>query len=126
MIMARPKRHMPQTPQLAWEVVRQLALTLPGVEEGTSYGTPALRVRGKLFARLHQDGDAIVVRIEPEERTMRLQADPRAFYITEHYARYPWMLVRPTAIRKGDLQDLLEDAWRRVAPQRLVAAYERA
>jgi hypothetical protein len=94
------------------------------VEEGTSYGTPALRVRGKLFARLHQDGDAIVVRMDPEERTMRLQADPRAFYITEHYTRYPWILVRLSAIRKRDLQDLVEDAWRRVAPQRLLAAYE--
>jgi hypothetical protein len=34
---------------VTWETVRQLALALPGVEEGTSYGTPALKVRGKLL-----------------------------------------------------------------------------
>jgi len=42
---------------VTYETVRQIALTLPGAEEGTSYGTPACKVKGKLFARLHQDDD---------------------------------------------------------------------
>jgi hypothetical protein len=103
--------------------VRQLALALPGAEEGSCYGTPAFRVRGKLFARLHQSGESVVLRMDLEERAMRMQADPKAFYITEHYRRYPWMLVRFSAVRRGDLGDLVEDSWRRCAPQRLVAGY---
>jgi hypothetical protein len=37
-----------------WDTVLQLARTLPEVEEGLSYGTPALRVRGKFLARLRK------------------------------------------------------------------------
>jgi hypothetical protein len=106
--------------------VRQLALALPEVEEGTSYGTPAFRIRGKLFVRLHQGGDSVVVHIDAAERAMRMKADPQAFYLTDHYLRSPWMLVRLSAIRREDLRDLLEESWRRRAPQRLIAAHEAA
>ncbi len=97
---------------LSWETVRELALSLPGSEEGTSYGTPAFKVRGKLFVRLHQSEGSLVVKIEQSERAMRMKADPEAFYITDHYVNYPWMLVRLAAIRKEDLHELLEDSWR--------------
>jgi hypothetical protein len=109
---------------ISWDVVQELALAYPGAEVGTSYGTPAVKVRGKLFVRLHQDGDSVVVRIDMSERAMRMQADPKAFHITDHYLPYPWMLVRLSAVRRDDLDDLLEDSWRLQAPQRLVAAYD--
>ena len=102
-----------------WQTVRTLAVALPEVEESTSYGTPAFKVRGKLFVRLKEDGESIVVRIDEADRAMRLQADPRAFYITDHYVKYPWMLVRLFAVAKDDLADLLRDAWRLQAPARL-------
>ena len=41
-------------------MVRKLALALPGMEEGTSYGTLAFRVRKKLVARIHGREDALV------------------------------------------------------------------
>lgn len=34
-----------------FETVCEIARTLPGAEESTSYGTPAFKVKGKLFAR---------------------------------------------------------------------------
>jgi hypothetical protein len=97
---------------------------LPGSRESTSYGTPAFKVAGKLFVRLREEGDSIVVRIEETERAMRMQADPRAFYITDHYLRYAWMLVRLAAVRRDDLADLLEESWRLRAPKRLLAEYD--
>ncbi len=109
-----------------WETVRAIAGALPGAEEGRSYGTPAFKVRGKPFVRLHPDGDAIVVRIDPAERAMRLRADPRAFFITDHYAPYPWMLVRLAAVHRDDLADLLAEAWRLRAPGRLIAEHDKA
>ena len=33
-----------------FDIVRKIGLALPGVEEGTAYGFPALKVRGKLLA----------------------------------------------------------------------------
>jgi hypothetical protein len=107
-----------------WETVQELAGALLGAEEGTSYGTPAFKVRGKLFVRLHQEGDSVVVRIDPNERAMRMRADPDAFYITDHYANYPWMLVRLAAVRRDDLADLIVASWRLQAPQRLVDQFD--
>jgi hypothetical protein len=102
-----------------WEVVRELALALPEVAESTSYGTPAFKVRGQLFVRLKEDRQSIVVRIEEADRALRLEADPAAFYITDHYAPYPWMLVRLAVVAPEDLAELLYDAWRLQAPARL-------
>src|SRR5262245_18864737 len=110
-------------PPVTWETVRALALALPEVEEGKSYGTPAFRVRGKLFARLHDSREAVVVKIDREERAMRMNVDPEAFYITDHYLAYPWMLVRMAAVEPEVLRELLEEAWRLCAPRRLVTAH---
>jgi len=122
--MARIKRRTSGSRLITWETVRELARVLPGVQEGISYGTPAFRVCGKLFVRFHQSGECIVVRMEPEERAMRLQADPKAFFITDHYHNYPWMLVRLSAVRRDDLRDLVEESWRKCAPKRLLAVHD--
>jgi hypothetical protein len=105
-------------------VVRQLALALPGVEEGTSYGTPAFKVNGKLLARFHQDGESLVVKVEYAAREVLMGANPTTFYITDHYRCWPWVLVRISSVNPDDLRQLLEEAWRSSAPKRLVAAFE--
>jgi len=104
-------------------MVRQIALTLPGAEESTSYGTPACKVKGKLFARLHQDGESLVIRVDFEERQLLMESDPEKFFITDHYLNYPWMLVRLSAVPPDQLRDLLLQSWRRVAPKNLLAAF---
>jgi hypothetical protein len=118
-----PKRQR-KTEPMTFEQVRLLALALPKAVDGTSYGTPAFKVSGKLFARLHQDGQSLVVKIDPGERTMRMKADPETFYITDHYLNYHWILVRISSVDPDDLRDLLEDAWRLSAPKRLVSGYD--
>jgi hypothetical protein len=107
---------------LTFEAVRELAGELPGAAEGTSYGTPAFRVGGKLFVRQHDNGESLVIRIDHDQRAMRMRAAPEIYYITDHYLNYPWMLVRLSAVDRDDLRDLLEDAWRLVAPQRFLSA----
>lgn len=109
---------------VTYETARRLALALPGVEEGTSYGTPAFRVTGKLLARLREDGDSLVVKTDFDEREMLMRADPATFYITEHYRNYPAVLVRLSSVGRDELHDLLEQAWRRTAPRRLVASFD--
>ena len=106
-----------------YETVRQIALSLPGAEEGTSYGTPACKVNGKLFARLHQDGESLVVGVDFEEREILMSAAPEKFYITDHYLKYTWMLVRLSAVRPDEIRDLVIQSWRRAAPKRLVTAF---
>lgn len=101
--------------------VRRLALALPGVEEGTSYGTPAFRVRKKLFARLWEDGETLVLKTDFDERAVLLETDPDTFFLTDHYEDYPWVLVRLPAVDRAELAELLEDAWRRLASKRQIA-----
>jgi hypothetical protein len=100
--------------------LRRLALALPDVEEGTAYGTPAWRVRKKLFARLREDQETVAVRVDRGERELLIGAEPEVFFITEHYRAYAWMLVRVAAIPEDELAEVLEDSWRRAAPKRLV------
>jgi hypothetical protein len=107
-----------------FQTVRTLALGLPGTEEATSYGTPAFRVRGKLFARLHQDGESLVVRADLDEREVLVQADPRSFFVTDHYRDHPWVLVRLGSVSRTLLTEVLEQAWRLRAPKRLVQAFD--
>ena len=59
------------------------------------------------------------------EREALLELDPAAFYVTDHYRAYPAMLVRLKEVRLDLLQELLEQAWRRQAPKRLVAEVTR-
>ncbi|WP_141758537.1 MmcQ/YjbR family DNA-binding protein [Duganella sp. HH105] len=57
---------------------KALGLALPEMEESTSYGTPALKVKGKLMARLKEDGESVAIRITWEERERLLMAAPKS------------------------------------------------
>ena len=121
----RKQKRASKNDPVTFDLVRSLARALPKAEEGTSYGTPAFKVGGKLFVRLHQDGESLVVKIDPGERAVRMKADPETFYITDHYLNYPWILVRISSVDAADLRDLLEEAWRLSAPRRLVSDYDK-
>lgn len=95
---------------VTFDAVRTMALALDDVAEGTSYGTPAFRVRGKLFVRLREDGDSLVVRMEPDQRDELIAADPDTYYITDHYLNYPWILVRLSRVHPDAMRDLLRGA----------------
>ena len=97
---------------------------LPGTEEAPSYGTPGFRAGKKLFARVHQSEDAIVILLNSVEDQADLIAnDPDNYYITDHYKGHAAVLVR-TRIDKDEFFCLLEQAWRRVARKRDIKDYE--
>lgn len=118
------QKHASQPKAISWETVRKIASSLPEAEESTSYGTPAFKVRGKLFVRFHQSGESVVIRIEIEEREALMKLKPETFYITDHYTCWPYMLVRLSTVGKADLRSLIEESWRRMAPRKLVEAYD--
>ena len=102
---------------VTFETAREIALRLPGVEETTSYGTPAFRVRKKLLARLHQDGESLVVRAGFDAREALVRAKPKSFFVTDHYRAHPWVLVRLSAVARADLTAVLTEAWQACAPR---------
>jgi hypothetical protein len=109
---------------VTFETVRHLARDFPGVEDGTSYGTPALKVRGALLARLREDGETLVLKTTFVDRELLIRANPDAYFFTDHYRDYPWVLVRLSRIRPAELRERIEEAWRRVAPKRLIATFD--
>ena len=109
---------------MTFEDVRALALALPGVEDGTSYGTPALKVKGKLLARLKEDGVTLALRTPMERKELLMEAAPEVFYETPHYAGYPMVLVRLAAADPAELSALLAETWRAAAPAKLVREHD--
>jgi len=97
---------------LTFKDARRIALSLDNVEESTSYGTPAFKVGGKLMARLREDGESLVVGTTFDEREEMMAAEPETYYITDHYLKYPWVLVRLSRVHSDALRDLLSRAWR--------------
>jgi hypothetical protein len=108
------------------EDVRELALGLPQTKEKPSYGTPGFRVKDKLFARIHDLPDTLVVWVpDMAEKEALLSSAPDTFFETPHYDGYPMVLVRLGAIEVEELAEVLTDSWRARAPRRLLAEYER-
>ena len=109
---------------LLFDDVRDRALAWPGVEVSTSYGTPALKVRGKLLARLRENGDTIVLLgIERDEREMLIEARPTIFHVTAHYLASPTVLARLSAATWADIEPLLRRRWKALASKKHLAAF---
>ena len=99
-----------------FDTVRKFGLALPGVEESTAYGSPALKVHGKLLACVPVNRSAepasLVVRVDLGDRAELIAADPDIYYVTEHYAGSSAVLVRLPRVDPGVLRDLLGMAYK--------------
>ncbi len=99
--------------QIDWEVVREIAFQLPNVEDGLSYGAPALKINGKhLFIRWREDLNAVVVKTTFEERDELMAADPEVYFITDHYLNYEWVLVSLENVGENALGEMIRRAHR--------------
>jgi hypothetical protein len=105
--------------------MREIVLSFPGAEEGTSYGKPSFKVNGKFFTRLRDDDASVVLsRISFDEREMLMEAEPDTFHITAHYKSYPMVLARIETLHPGSFRNFLERTWRRLAPKAAVRAFD--
>jgi hypothetical protein len=112
-----------------FEDVKALAAHLPEVTESTSYGTPALKVRGKGFCRMWgareyeryavDDSEVLVVFCEVEEKPFLIEMSGGSLFTTPHYDGYGAVLIRLTDIGRVELTDLLEASYLLKAPAAL-------
>jgi hypothetical protein len=111
-----------------WQDVVAIAMRFPEVEETTSYGTPSLKVRGKLFARYRTEKTEtpylLMLRCDPGQKDFLLQTGDPAFATEPHYDGYPGILIDLERIERDHLVDLVEDAWRERAPVRVRKAWD--
>src|SRR6266550_7667713 len=112
-----------------FDTVRDIGLALPGVEASAAYGSPALKVDGKLMACIAVNRSAepgsLAVRVDFDDRAELLAADPDVYYVTDHYVGYNAVLVRLSRVNPDVLRDLLVMAHkfvtRKAAPRSSVA-----
>ena len=87
---------------------RKIALAVEGASEGPYFGKPAVFVAEKFLTRVHTKEEAMVLAIgSMEMRDMMLEAEPKLFYITDHYKKFPYLLARLSRLDKSTLKDLL-------------------
>ena len=117
--MAKVRRPTPRKPKLrrgvSYAQVQAIAREFAEVEDSTSYGTPALKVRGTLLARLKEDGETLVLKTTLTDRERLLSGAPDIFFLTGHYLKYPWILVRLAQIDEPFLRELIGEAWQIVS-----------
>lgn len=110
--------------------VREIGMRMPEVEESTSYGTPALKVRGRLVCRLwgesehRRDGvddtEVIAVHCDLEAKDDLIESSNGVLFSTPHYEGHGMMLIR---LADSDLEELagyLEDSYCLRAPKALL------
>jgi hypothetical protein len=114
--------------------VRRIALSLPDVEEAAEGFAFGVRrgVTSKGFAWVWQERvepkkprvpnpGVLAVRVVNEaEKQELIAAAPDRFFTEPHYNGFPAVLVRLAAVEGDELRELLTDAWRVMAPPKLV------
>jgi len=105
---------MPQ--RISFKTVETIGRTLPDVEVTTTYGKPALKVRGKMFVCIasHKSAEpnTLVVMMDFAERDALVAEEPATYYLKEHYLNYPCVLVRLSRVHADALRDLVIGAHR--------------
>ena len=105
-----------------FDTVRKIGLALPGVEESTAYGAPAMKVLGKLLACVptHRSAEpgSLAIRVGFDDRAELLAAAPDVYYVTDHYLNYSAVLVRLSRVSPDVLRDLLGMAHKFVTARR--------
>jgi hypothetical protein len=98
-------------PTANFDTIRKIGLALPGVEESVAWGTPVLKVPGKIFAgiAIHSSAEpgSLMVRMAPEDRDELISADPDVYYVTDHYIPGNGVLVRLSRVKADVLRDLI-------------------
>jgi hypothetical protein len=92
----------------------ELGLKLPSIKESFYYGASALKLNGKMVActpvNKSAEVNSIVVAMSFKRRAALLKKSPLLYYITDHYAPHPVMLIRLSKISRAELERTLRIA----------------
>ena len=98
-------------PFASWEELVTVALQLPGTELSTSYGKPALRVRGKAFLYPGREAGSFAVVAPLDEKALLTETEPATFWESDHYRGWPAVLVRYGSPSRERIENAIVRAW---------------
>jgi hypothetical protein len=103
------------TASIGMDSVFEVGLKLPEVKESPYYGARALKLNGQMLActpvNKSAEVNSVVVAMSFERRAALLRRSPTLYYITDHYAPHPAMLIRLSKISRAELERTLRMAW---------------
>jgi len=120
------------------EDVRRIALSLPGAREEKGYFAFSVTSKGKekgfawvwrervhpKKARVPQPRVLAVRTSGLDQKEMLIASHPDVYFTEPHYNGFPAVLIRLEAIDAGELEAVLINAWRCLAPPALCDALE--
>ena len=109
---------------VTWATVRRLALSFPGMSEGTSYGQHAFLLDGKFFSRFNAKEQGLVIHVDEALRDALLEGRSDVYFTTDHYRGYPTVLARLERLPRAELASLYEQAFRAKAKRKRIAEYD--
>src|ERR1700743_3344941 len=87
---------------------RKIMLAMEGTSEAPYFGKPAVFYAEGFVGRVHDKEDAVALRVGTiEMRDVMLEAEPRLFYITDHYKPWPMLLARLKKLDRATLKELV-------------------
>lgn len=90
--------------------MRRIALGLPDVGEGTSWGKPAFKINNRAFVHPSREDGAIFLPLADEDARLLIAAKPEVYFLTSHYEGWG-VLLRLDAVDENELAGALEDAY---------------
>jgi hypothetical protein len=103
---------------------RAIALRLPGTHEEPHFDLTSFRTGTKIFATAPADGDHLRIMVDESEIMACVAEDPAVFGELWWGKKLGGLQVALGAADPTRVAELLEDAWRRKAPKRAVAAHD--
>jgi hypothetical protein len=107
------------------EQARRFALSLPGVTEQPHFDSSSFRVGGKIFATVPPDEAYLHVFVDEPEIAAAVAEDPAAYQPLRWGQRIRGLRIELRGSGGGRVMELIEESWRRKAPRKLVADYDR-
>jgi hypothetical protein len=106
--------------------VRSFALSLPEAEERETWETATFRVRNKIFTMFDEKERHLWIKSTHDEQQALIAMDPDAFFFPSYVGSKGWIGVVVSKAERGEVQDLITEAWRLTAPKRMVAVFDQA
>ena len=104
--------------------VRSFALSLPEAEERETWESATFRVRNKIFSMFDEKERHLWIKSTHDEQQALIAMDPDAFVFPSYVGSKGWVGVVVSKADRGEVEDLITEAWRLTAPKRMVAAFD--
>ena len=87
---------------------RKIMLAIPGTDERPWFNKPSVFIHDRFLSKVHDQEAAVTLQVgSMEMRDMMLEAEPKLFYITDHYRKFPFVLIRLSALSAKVLKEIL-------------------